>query len=324
LDVIDFNLDVMIESLKNLYHKYSFFKMFFFPFKLVNDWYWKRLSDEKAIKLKFKKSFGYRLDLNNPISLNEKIQWLKLYYRTELHTVCADKIAVRDYVKSVVGDKYLIPLFLITDDLQDVSSDNTPNVPFIVKANHDSGSYKIVLDKAEVNWTLLRTYFKKKLKKNYYLTTKEWPYKNIQPKVLVEKLLIPEGGGTPNDYKLHCFNGKVHFIQVDFDRGSKNHTRNWYNIGWERVPFYWASLIKGILTVPNNMEIDKPKSLDLMINLAEKLSSPFPYVRIDFYDIDNKVYFGEITFYQDNGFRPIYPPEWDLKLGELITLPNKK
>lgn len=312
----------MKNRLKKLYNKNRFAQTVLKPF--VETYHYitrKRYSDEQHIRKDFKKSFGYDVDLDNPVTLNEKIQWLKINDRTELHTKCADKIAVREYVKSIVGEEYLIPVLLITKEVNDLNSDNLPDIPFIIKTTHDSASYKIVWDKHKVNWKDIRAYFKNRLNRDYYSLTKEWQYKNIEPKIIVEKLLLTDSGTTPDDYKFHCFHGKVKYIQLDLGRGSKHHARNWYDEKWEKAPFTWASDMGGYETNPNEENIPKPKKIDTLIQVAEKLSSSFLYCRVDLYEHNDKIYFGEITFHHDSGFRPIEPKEWDKKLGDMLQLP---
>ncbi|MEP2060001.1 MAG: ATP-grasp fold amidoligase family protein [Maribacter litoralis] len=300
------------------------------PLVYLFDLYRHRVVDEKSFtENRFKRRMGYDLDLNNPKTLNEKIQWLKLYNRTPLHTICADKIAVRDFVADKVGEEYLVPLILVTENVNDINFENLPDEPFIIKTNHDSGSYKIIKNKNDVDdWDKLRSFFVNSLKSNFYYKSKEWQYKNIPPKILVEKLLITEEGRIPEDYKIHCFKGEPKYIQLDVDRGTPNHSRNWYDVNWERTQFHWSTKLKtGGETLPNDLNIPRPRTLDVMIELARVLSDAFPYVRVDFYSLDDtKVYFGEITFNHDSGFRPIIPKEWDYKLGELVTLPvdNRK
>lgn len=274
------------------------------------------------VKIKFKKRMGYVLDLESPKTLNEKIQWLKLYDRTELHTICADKIAVRDYVREKIGENYLIPLIYTTTEVENLSMSDFPNYPIIVKTNHDSGSYRIVKTKENLDLDNLKKYFSEALSRNYYYKSKEWQYKNIKPQLLIEKLLIDNKYKTPLDYKIHCFGGKPRMIQVDLDRGTAYHSRNWYNINWEIEEFYWSSLLKGNETLPSDKIVDKPLNLDKMLDLSGKLSEDFSYVRIDWYDCNDELFFGEITFHHDSGYRPVTPLEWDIKLGELIKLPK--
>ena len=283
------------------------------------------MPEKLYLKKRFKRTFKRELDLDNPKTLNEKIVWLKLNDRTPLHTICADKYAVRSYIKEKVGEEYLVPLFYQTKNVKEIIPENLPSPPFIIKANHDSGGGIFVLDKSKTDWEEAQESLKKRLKKNYYPRSKEWQYKNIEPCVIVERLLIDKNGKIPFDYKVHCFDGKVNMIQVDIDRDSDNHYRNWYNPKWQREPYKWSSIKgDGKRTDPSDDEVEKPKTLDEMIVLSEKLSKDFCYVRVDWYDVDGKLYFGELTFHHDGGNRPILPEKWDRILGDMITLPKKQ
>lgn len=311
--------------MKNFYLKHiktsAFGKFLHFYMVKLYYVYLSLLSDKKHAETIFNARFSYKLNLKNPKSFNEKIQWLKLYDRTPLHTICADKFKVREYVAGKLeSTDILIPLLFYTQNSNDLTSENLPNVPFIIKTNHTSGHYKIVKDKSKVNWQALQKDFKNWLKENIYTTRKEWQYKNIEPCVVVEKLLVDVNGQIPNDYKIHCIEGKVQFIQVDMGRGTERHYRNWYSPNWERMPFIWCAVFDGYKTVPAEYDIPAPKNLSEMLKIAEILSSDFKYARIDLYSHLGKIYFGEITFHHDGGFRPIEPDEWDFKLGELIKL----
>ncbi|MCX7548386.1 ATP-grasp fold amidoligase family protein [Xanthomarina sp. F1114] len=257
--------------------------------------------------------------MENPKTLNEKINWLKLNDRRDIHTICADKIRVREYVTEKIGKQFLIPLVFKSYDINDLVPANLPDKPFIIKTNHDSSGGEIIRDKTKVNWKKLHKKFRKLLSKNYYYIGKEWQYKNIKPGILVEQLLVEENGQVPFDYKFHCFNGKVEVIHVDIDRYS-NHKRNCYNPKWELLPFTWSMWKNNKPLWPNGKHVDKPVQLDKMITIAERLSEPFPYVRIDLYEFASEVLFGEITFHHGSGLEIIHPKEWDLKLGNLVTI----
>ena len=281
------------------------------------------IPDKVLVKIKFKHHLGYPINLKKPTTLNEKINWLKLNDRTPLHTQCSDKYLVRDYIESKIGKEYLVPLYFTTKDPKDIVPENLPDSASIIKANHDSSGGIFVHDKSKINWSEVQQSFNVRLKSNYYLVSREWQYKNIEPRIIVEKLLQDKKGGIPFDYKLHCFNGKVRMISVDMGRGTNQHFRNWYNTNWEREKFKWSSPKEnGKSTDPSNEDIDKPESLTEMIRLSEILAKPFKYVRIDWYDVDGKLYFGEITFHHDGGFRPIIPEIWDRKLGDELKLFN--
>jgi hypothetical protein len=280
------------------------------------------LSENIFVKRMFKAKMGYDLDLINPKTLNEKIQWLKLNDRTKLHTICADKILVRDYVKNIIGEEYLTHLLFTTTNPSEIKQDDLPNVPFIVKANHDSGSYIIINDKNEVDLYSLKKKCEKWIKNNYYYASKEWQYKNIKPQILFEKLHIEKSGSNIiQDYKIHCFMAKPKMISIDIGRGTKNHKRNWYDTNWKPELFKWTSELNGQITNPDYfINIDKPLNFKKMIEFSKLLSKPFKYVRVDWYEVNGKLFFGEITFHHDSGYRPIEPKEYDYILGDLIEL----
>ena len=316
----------MKKFIKNLYYTTTLGYYIISIPKIFYDFFRTRLISDKAdAKKKFKKTFGYKLNLENPQTFNEKIQWLKLNYRTDLHTLCADKLAVRDYVKEKVGEKYLIPLVYFTDKIEELTLDKLPEYPVIIKTNHASGRVVIVRDKQTIDIKKERKILKRRLKQNYYTFSREWQYKDIKPKILIEKLLMDEHGDIPLDYKFHCFHGKVEVIQMDIDRFT-NYRRNIYDKQWNLLPFLWGvselRLKKGkIKPINADKIIPRPETLEEMIILAEKLSSPFPYVRVDLYSVGTQVYAGEITFHNENGFGVIYPQEFDRMLGDKIKLP---
>ena len=284
------------------------------------------VSDLRKSCKKFKKNFGRYPDLSNPCTLNEKIHWLKLYDRTELHTICADKLAVRDHVAKRIGQDYLVPCYFNSDNVRDLKAENFPeNTAFIIKTNHDSGGGIVVEDRDQADWKRIRGDIKFRLSKNYYYRTREWQYKNIPPKILAEKLLVDSKNGTPWDYKLHCFNGKVEIIQVDISRGTPNQCRNWFDVNWETMPFEWPARLKtGGFSSTYKGEISRPKLLDKMIELSELLASDFDYVRVDWYEVDGKLYFGEITFHHESGSIPITSDSWDNRLGQMVSLSRSK
>lgn len=265
------------------------------------------------LKSRFKRTLGYPLNLKNPKTFNEKINWLKLNERTPLHTICSDKYAVRDHIEKTIGSKYLIPLLYKTEDYTKIIPENLPSAPFIIKTNHDSSGGTIVFNKNEINWDLVQSNLKNRMKTNYSIFGKgEWQYKNIKPIVIVEGLLIDEDGHIPSDYKLHCFNGTLQFIQVDMDRHT-NHTRNLYDINWDFIPCKWL--------YQNGKTIEKPIKYEEMKAIAEKLAGDFTYARVDLYLVKERVYFGEITFHSDSGNGKFIPELWDQKFGEALTLP---
>lgn len=285
----------------------------------------KNISDKLFYKILFKKSHGYIFDINRPNTLNEKIQWLKLNDRTKLHTICADKYLVRDYVKKKIGEKYLIDLLLFTRNTDDINKILISKLtPCIIKTNHNSSGGIIVKKGDILDWKANQKWLKKQLKINYYQESREWQYKNIEPGIIVERLLQTSSGKIPSDIKIHCFNGIPKMIQVDLDRGTNNYSRNWYNTDWSVAPFGWYSEDNGIVKRSKGRQLPKPTNLEKMLNLSKELSEEFYYSRIDWYDVNGKLYFGEITFHHDSGMRPIEPFEWDLKLGKELIIDSLK
>ncbi|GGZ70410.1 ATP-grasp fold amidoligase family protein [Algibacter mikhailovii] len=319
----------IIDNIKVAYYAIKNSKIGYYPISLLLKIYYfpsyYLLPEKMVLKRRFKKHHKREIDLDNPRTLNEKIVWLELHDRTPLHTICADKYAVRNYIKEKIGNKYLVPLYYQTKRPEDIVPENLPEPPFIIKANHDSDGGVFVKNKENIEWHKVRTSLRRRLSKNYYPQSKQWQYKNIEPCIIVEKLLLDRNGNIPNDYKVHCFNGKVNMISVDVGRDSDDHYRNWYNAKWQREPYAWSSSKgEGKKTDPSDEDVDKPLTLDEMIVLSEKLSKPFCYVRVDWYDVDGKLYFGELTFHHDGGNRPILPEKYDEILGQKVILPMKQ
>lgn len=277
-----------------------------------------RFGEVAYLKKKFLNMQGYPLDLENPKSLNEKLQWLKIHDRRTIYTVFADKFGVREYVKDNLNEDLLIPLLYETKNYKDIIPENLPNQPFILKANHDSGSFLIVRDKKDIDWEKVQIDCKWWLSKNYYWIDREFQYKNIEPRIIIEKLLLDKNGKIPNDYKIHCINGEVQFIYVAVDREGVN-KRNIYDANWKPLPFSWANKFKDISKLRGD-EINPPASLERMLAISKEVAKLFAYVRVDFYDVDGVLYFGEITQCHGGGFDQMRPIEWDYKFGEMLKI----
>lgn len=280
-----------------------FYKMYEFAIRLI--------PDKLFVEWYFKRYMGYSIDLKNPKTLNEKITWLKLYDRTKLHTLVADKYTVRKYIADKIGEEYLIPLLYHTKNPSNLRPENLPDCDLIIKNNHDSGGYFIVKDKSSVDWTTVQQRFKRSLKENFYYSTREWQYRNIEPRIIVEKLLTTESGEIPNDYKFHCFNGKLAFIHVDISRFGER-KRNLYDANWEFIPCVWQ--------YENGILEEKPEQFEKLKILAEVLAKDFIYSRIDFYVVKGEIYFGEITFHHHSGTQKFKTPGYDLKFGQRLKL----
>lgn len=274
------------------------------------------LPDIFFLKKQYKKRTGKKLDLKNPKTFNEKTQWLKLHDRSPLHTMISDKYAVRKYISKRIGSKYLIPLIFHTLDAEEIRAENLPNYPFIIKSNHDSSGGIIIRDKSKADWDSIRKKLKKLLSKNYYYHAREWQYKNIKPRIIVEKLLMDDAGNIPYDYKVFCFNGQVKFIEVDINR-EKDHCINYYTPQWEKLPQIWRGYKSG-----ENHNVPSPKKLDEMIYISETLSSDFPFLRVDLYILKEQIYFGELTLSDSAGYGR-FLEDWDEKLGDMLLLDYK-
>ena len=271
------------------------------------------LSDKTYIFLKYYGMTGKKLDLNEPKGFNEKIQYLKLYNRNTEYIQYVDKYAVRNYVSDVIGDKYLVPLYCKWDSADEISFEKLPD-QFVLKCNHDSGSIKIIKNKNMASLEEIKEYYATRIKRSPFYYGREWPYKYVKPCVVAEAYL-EDNTGELKDYKFFCFCGEVRFFKVDFDR-FKNHRANYYDKLGNFMPI-------SEMLVPNdaNANIILPDEIGEMIQLAEKLSKDMPFVRVDFYDVNGKIYFGEMTFFPGSGFDPFIPEEWEMRIGDMLKLP---
>ncbi|HAS6683396.1 TPA: glycosyl transferase [Vibrio parahaemolyticus] len=276
-------------------------------------------SDEELMKRQFKNYQDYSLDLESPKTLNQKLQWLKLNDRTPLHTICADKINVRSYIEKKLGSKEnLIDLLKVYNSPFEITKESLPNSKFVIKSSHYCGDYFIVRDKNNLDLDEVKNKFIKTLNCNIYHHGREWQYKHVPRKIIVERLLEDERGRIPNDIKIHCFNGEPKFIYISVDREGGNY-RNIYDVNWNVLDFSWTRKGKDI-TKFNIKPMSKPELLDEALSIARKLSSEFKYLRVDLYFVNGKIYIGELTFHQGSGYDRILPYEWDEKLGELLDL----
>lgn len=275
-----------------------------------------KMPDEAFLKRKFKACIRNDLDLEDPKTFNEKLQWLKLYNRQPELTVMADKVAVRDYITKTIGAEYLIPCLGIWEDPEDIDFSVFPD-RFVLKCNHNSGlGMYICKDKANLDIPKVKRKLKKGLAQDYYLSGREWPYKNIKRKIIAEAYM-EDTNGRLDDYKLMCFNGEVKCSFVCSDRFSKKGLHvTFFDSDWNVMPFdrSYPSVREGL---------PKPSQYDKMVELAQTLSKDIPFVRVDFYEVDGKIYFGEMTFYPGCGFEAFQPEQWDKTLGDWITLPPK-
>ena len=290
---------------------------------MLDLYYWwksERLSPITYSKKKFKESFGRALNLNDPKTLNEKIQWLKIYDYVDkpFYTQCSDKYWVRSYIAKEFGEEYLVPLLFETTDCSKIQYDSFPDCHCIVKPNHSSGDYIIVRDKNEIDFQWLRNECNHWLKTDYYRRSKEWQYKNIERRIIVEKLLEKKDGKIPNDYKLHFINGEFQFVYVSYDREGVN-DRCVFDENWNRLPFVWLEKVKYKPTL-NTALVPRPASFKKMIEFGTRVAQNFKYVRVDFFDVDGQLFFGEITLCHGGGFDSFFPEEYDLFFGNKLSL----
>lgn len=264
-------------------------------------------------RLKMKK----RLNLSNPKTFNEKLQYLKLHDRNPEYIKMVDKIEAKKYVAEKIGEEHIIPILGVWDDPYDIDFDKLPD-KFVLKCNHNSGGLFICKDKSQVSREQFRQIqhrFKKELRRNYYWYSREWPYKNVRRRIFAEEYMVDESGVELKDYKIFCFKGKPYMIQVDFDRFAQ-HKRNIYFTDWKPVPFEYGYPANW------NRAIPCPGHLEKILGFAMEMSKNIAFVRVDFYVIFEKCFFGEFTFFPDDGLEKFFPEEWDEKLGQLIELPR--
>lgn len=275
------------------------------------------IPDRLCLKILFKNKMGQTLNLDNPKTFNEKLQFLKIFDRDSAYYSLVDKYEVRKYIEKTLGEDVLIPLLGVWDNFDDIDFDRLPD-KFVLKCTHDSGGLVICTDKSKLDKVAIRKKINKCLKRNYYYNGRERVYKNIKPRIICEQYMIDESGVELKDFKLMCFNGKVKCTFVCINRNTENGLNiNIYDTDWNLMPFQRPNQ-------PNsNRVINKPKSYDKMVEFAEKLSKSFPFVRVDFYEVDGQLYFGELTFYPGSGFERFVPESYDEILGEWIELPTK-
>lgn len=276
--------------------------------------------DKLYLTLLFRLKMGYWMDWKNPKTFSEKLQWLKLYDRRSEYATMVDKYAVKEYVAKLIGEEYIIPTLGVWDRPEDIDWDSLPQ-KFVLKTTHGGGGSGVVIckDKAIFDKAAAITKLKRSLNKCIYKSLCEWPYKNVPKKVIAEVYLENNaynvGDYDLKDYKFFCFNGRPEYCQVISDR-SHDMCVDFYNMEWEHQPFHEPKNYPFSTT-----EHIKPFSLEEMSRLASTLSKGISFLRVDFYELENKVYFGELTFFPTSGHGGFNPKEWDYKMGEMIKLP---
>lgn len=270
-------------------------------------------NDELYLKIVYWLSMGKRLNLKNPKTFNEKLQWLKLYNRKPEYTIMVDKVKAKEYVAKIIGEEHIIPTLGVWDDPDEIDFDKLPE-QFVLKCNHNSGlGMCICRDKSKLDIAKVKRELRKGLRQDYYMTNREWPYKNVPRKIMAEKFM--QDGNKPdlNDYKFFCMNGKPEVLFISSDR-AKEVCFDYFDMDFNHLPMQQGG--------PNYKgKIERPKHLEKMKELAAKLSEGIPQVRVDFYDMAGEVYFGEMTFFDSSGMAKFKPEEWDERLGKFIILP---
>ena len=273
-------------------------------------------SDEKYLKTVFYHRMNKKLDLDNPQTFNEKLQWLKLYDRNPLYTTLVDKYEVKKYIADKIGEEYVIPTLGIWENFEDIDFDTLPE-QFVLKCTHDSGGLVICKNKSNFNLIAARKKIKKSLKQNYFWFGREWPYKNVKPRIIAEKYMEDYQAKELRDYKFFCFNGKVKalFIATERQKAGEEVKFDFFDADFNHLPMRQGH--------PNAIAPPKkPEHFEEMKMLAEKLSADIPHVRVDFYEANGNVYFGELTFYHFSGITKFEPDTWDRAFGDWIILPQ--
>lgn len=284
---------------------------------LAQHGFFKNMSDEQFLKMQFKNVFGYEMNLDEPKTYSEKLQWLKLYDRRPEYTMMVDKYAVKEYVASKIGEDHIIKTLGVWEQFDEIDFDTLPK-QFVLKCTHDSGGLVICTDKAKFNQAAAKKKIEKSLANDYYMQNREWPYKNVHRRIIAEEYMVDESGYELKDYKIFAFNGKAKAMFIASDRTNpKEETKfDFFDMDFNHLPFTNGH--------PNaTHEIKCPSTFEEMKKYAEILSQGLPEARIDFYDINGKVYFGEITFFHWSGFERFVPSEWDEIFGSWISLPKK-
>ncbi|MFE5426928.1 ATP-grasp fold amidoligase family protein [Peribacillus simplex] len=272
------------------------------------------IPDTLYLRIQYKNFMGKKLNLKDPKSFNEKLQWLKINDRNPFYTNLVDKYEVRKYIEKTIGSEYLIPILGVYNRFDEIDFATLPD-KFVLKCTHDSGGLVICKDKSTFDIESARRKINKCLRRNYYFNHREWPYKNIKPRILCEKFMVDESGTELKDYKFMCFNGDVKCSFVCLNRNSdKGLNVDFYDMEWNPIPVerHYPS---------SGTAIPKPKNFDKMVSYSRKLSKNIPFIRVDFYETNGQLYFGELTLYPGSGLEEFSPESYDELLGSWINLP---
>lgn len=275
---------------------------------------YRRLDDKEFLEMVFKRMFGRPIDWDAPTTYNEKLQWLKLHDRNPAYITMVDKHLVKGYVASKIGEEYVIPTLGVWDKFEDIDFDELPS-RFVLKCTHDSGGLVICEDKERLDVRKAKRKINACLKRNYYWLGREWPYKMVKPRIIAEKFMEDDRSKELRDYKFFCFDGEPKALFVASDRQNKREETkfDFFDMEFNHLPFTNGH--------PNaSVCPEKPDKFDEMVRLARVLSEGIPHVRVDFYEVTGRIYFGELTFYHWSGFEPFVPSEWDKVFGDWIQI----
>ena len=273
------------------------------------------MNDEDYLRLVFRCKMGKKLDLEHPVTFNEKLQWLKLYYRRPEFTSYSDKYEVRKYAAEKIGEEYLIPCIGVWNGPEEIDFSSLPE-QFVLKTTHDSGGVLIIKDKAAMDEEEIKKKLHKMLKRKYDMYLREWVYRDIRPRIIAEPFITDESGTELKDYKFFCFNGKVKAMFIASGRQG-DFRKDFFDENFNHLPL--------IRRHPNaDITPAKPENFEEMKRLASILSEGIPHVRVDFYNVRGKIYFGEMTFFSNGGMGKFEPEEWDTIFGSWLELPKQK
>ena len=270
--------------------------------------------DETYVKWDYRWGMGHFPDLENPKTYNEKLCWLKIHARNPEYTKLVDKYDAKEYVKGIIGEEHIIPSYGVWDNFDDIDFDALPP-QFVLKTTHDSGWVILCKEKSKFDKEAARKKVAASMKHNLYYYHREYPYKDLKPRIIIEKLMEEEGCDSLKDYKFFCFDGKVKMLFVATDR-SVDTRFDFFDRDFNHLPFRQGHPLA-------SKPIEKPEGFEEMIAIAEKLSKDTPHVRVDLYNINGKIYFGELTFFHFGGIVPFIPGDWDYKIGEWLNLPKE-
>lgn len=272
-------------------------------------------NDALFLKIKYRLKMGVKLNLSEPFFFTEKLQWLKLYDHNPLYTTLVDKYEVKKYIAQIIGDKYVVPLLGVWSQFDDIDFDSLPN-KFVLKTTHSGGSSGVVIckDKKTFNYEKARILLTKSLKHNIYWSTREWPYKSVSRRIIAEQYL-ENGDEDLKDYKFYCFNGIPRVLLVASNRFTL-HNFNYFDMEFNDLPIVSRDGPRSVVPM------EKPINFEEMVHIAKKLSTGIPHVRVDLYNVEGHVYFGELTLYDSSGYDDMSSEEWNETFGNWLVLPN--